>query len=209
MKKFYLLFVAFLLVVFVYPLCAQIQIGPKAGLNISNLAGDEAEIFGESFDSKNGFTGGIFFMYQVNKFFAIQPEAYYTMKGATLDIMGIDITATFNYVEVPFLLKLIIPVEGSNVRPSIFAGPSVGFNTTAKLKAEANGQSEEEDIDDVMSTEFSLAFGGGLGFMVGNNELGFDVRYILGLSTIDDSEANDDIKNTVIAFNLYFGFSVQ
>ena len=187
------------------------KLGPKVGINIASVVGDDANFFGMDLDSRTGFAGGIFFMYQFSDLFAIQPEAYYTMKGATLKINGADLTFSFDYIEVPFLLKLIIPVEGSNIRPSVFAGPSVGINTTAKITGEANGESDEHDLkDDTKSTDFSLAFGGGIGFMVGSNELGFDVRYILGLSSIDDTSSNaDDIKNTVIAFNIYFGFSVQ
>jgi hypothetical protein len=209
MKNLFLLSLTFLLILFIPPLNAQPQIGPKAGLNIANVAGDDADILGESLDSRTGFTGGIFFMYQFSNLFAIQPEAYYTMKGATRNINGFEFTFAVDYIEVPFLLKLIIPVEGSNVRPSIFAGPSVGFNTTAKVKLEADGESGEDDIkEDVTSTDFGLVFGGGIGFMVGTNELGFDIRYILGLSTLDDTSDNLDIKNTVIAFNVYFGFSL-
>jgi hypothetical protein len=188
---------------------AQMQIGPKAGLNIANIGGDDSDFLGQSLDSRTGFSGGIFFMYQFSNLFAVQPEAYYSMKGATLDVMGVDITLSFDYIEVPLLLKLIIPVEGSSVRPSIFAGPAVGFNTNAKIKGEFEGESEEQDLkDDTKSTDFSLVFGGGVGFMVGKNELGVDVRYILGLSTIDDSSDAADLKNNVINFNVYFGFSL-
>jgi hypothetical protein len=189
---------------------AQTQIGPKAGVNIANLGGGDADnLIGESLDSKTGFSGGLFFMYQFNNMFAIQPEAFYSMKGATYSEGGEELTLTLDYIEVPLLIKLLIPVEGSNVRPSIFAGPAVGFNTTSKAKIEVNGQSEEEDLkEDTKSTDFSLAFGGGVGFMVGKNELGVDVRYILGLSTIDDSSDAWDLKNNVINFNVYFGFSL-
>ncbi len=208
MKNLFLSSLTFLLTLFITPLNAQMQIGPKAGLNIANIVGDDANFFGLDLDSRTGFTGGIFFMYQFSDLFAIQPEVYYTMKGATSNIGGIDITFSIDYIEVPVLLKVIIPVEGSNIRPSIFAGPSLGFNSTAKLKIEADGESAEEDLEDIKSTEFGLVFGGGLGFIIGKNELGFDIRYILGLTTLDDSDFNGDIKNTVIAFNVYFGFSL-
>jgi hypothetical protein len=189
---------------------AQMQIGPKVGVNIANLGGDDAdELIGESLDSKTGFGGGIFFMYQFSNMFAIQPEAYYSMKGATYKENGGELTITLDYFEVPLLLKLIIPVEGSNIRPSIFAGPSVGFNTTAKSKVEFEGESAEEDLENVKKTEFGFVFGGGLGFLIGKNELGFDIRYILGLSTIDDSSDAADLKNTAFSFNVYFGFSLQ
>ena len=211
MKNLFLLSLTFLLTLFIPPLNAQMQIGFKAGLNIANATGDDANIGGTDLNSRTGFNGGIFFMYQFSDLFAIQPEAYYTMKGATADIMGIvDLTLSFDYIEVPVLLKLIIPVEGSNIRPTILVGPSLGFNTTAKLKLEADGESEETDLkDDTKSTDFGLVFGGGIGIMIGKNELGFDIRYILGLSSIDDTSSNaDDIKNAVISFNMYFGFSL-
>ena len=189
---------------------AQMQIGPKAGLNMANLGGDDSDFLGETLDSRTGFNFGIFFMYQFSNMFAIQPEVYYSMKGATLNIMDVDLTISFDYIEVPVLLKLVIPVEGSNIRPSIFAGPAIGFNTTAKLKGEADGDSAEEDIkENVKSTDFGLVFGGGLGFMIGKNELGVDIRYILGLSSIDDSSDEIDLKNTAFSFNVYFGFSLQ
>jgi len=210
MKNLCLLSFTFLLILFILPLNAQPQFCLKAGLNIANAVGDDANIGGTDLDSRTGFSGGVFFMYKFSDLFAIQPEAYYTMKGATLNINGVDITFAFDYIEVPLLLKLIIPVEGSNIRPSIFAGPSVGFNSTAKIKVEADGESAEEDVSDMIeSTEFGLVLGGGLGFLIGGNELGFNIRYILGLTTLDNESDNpDDLKNAVISFNVYFGFSL-
>ena len=210
MKNFFTFLLVF--VAFTSLSLAQMQIGPKAGLNIANLGGDDADqlLEGQSLDSKTGFAGGLFFMYQFSKMFAIQPEAYYTMKGATYSESGVDLTISLDYIEVPLLFKFLIPVEGSNIRPSIFAGPAVGFNMTAKTEVEFEGETQENDIkDDTKSTEFSLAFGGGIGFMVGKNELGVDVRYILGLTTIDDSSDPLDLKNNVINVNAYFGFSLQ
>jgi hypothetical protein len=209
MKKVFTLF--FVLSLFSVMSYAQMQVGVKAGLNIANIGGSDADqLVGQSLDSKTAFAGGVFFMYQFSDMFAIQPEAYYSMKGATYSESGADLTISLDYIEVPLLLKFIIPIKGSNIRPSIFAGPSVGFNTTAKSKVEYQGQSMENDFkDDTKSTEFSLAFGGGIGFPVGNGELGVDIRYILGLSTFDDSSDPYDLKNNVINFNLYYGFSLK
>ncbi len=206
MKKF--LTLLFVLTVFSMISFAQMQAGLKAGVNISNLSGDDAG----SPDSKTGFAFGGFFMYQFSPMFAIQPEAYYTMKGATekMDFSGttVDLTYTLDYIEIPVLFKFLIPIQGSGVRPAIFAGPFLGINTTAKVKAEFDGQSQEEDLTDTKSTEFGLQFGGGIGFPVGKGELGVDLRYILGLSTIDDSADEADVKNNVININLYYGFSL-
>lgn len=207
MKKFFT--VLFILLLFSSFTFSQMQFGVKAGLNIANIGGSDADkLVGRSLDSKTGFTGGVFFNYQFNNLFAIQPEAYYSMKGATYSEGGAKLTISLDYIEIPVLLKLLIPVQGSNIKPSIFAGPAIGFNTTHKYKVEFNGQTQEEDIQNTKSTDFSLAFGGGIGFMIGKNELAFDVRYILGLTTIDDSSDSYDLKNNVINFNLLFGFSL-
>ena len=181
----------------------QIQLGPKVGVNIAKLT---------DYDSNLGFACGIFLQFQISNLFAIQPEAYYTMKGATYpNHQFSDATLILNYIEVPVLIKLIIPVEGSIIRPSVYAGPVISFNTTAEFKSEVydRGLIEIWDIsDDIQSTDFSLAFGGGMGFIVGSNELGFDVRYILGLKSVFDTSSEVDIKNSVINFNIFYGFSL-
>ena len=210
MKKFFILL--FVLSIFSMLSYGQMMIGPKAGVNIASISGDDADqiLEGQTLDSKTGFAGGLFFMYQFSNMFAIQPEAYYTMKGATYSESGADLTISLDYIEVPILVKFIIPIEGSAIKPSIFAGPSIGFNMTAKSKVEFDGESQENDFkDETKSTEFSLAFGGGLGFPVGNGELGVDIRYILGMSTFDDSSDPWDLKNNVINFNLYYGFNLK
>jgi hypothetical protein len=208
-KLFTLLFVFSIFSMLSY---AQMQAGLKAGLNIASIGGDDADqiLEGQSLDSKTGFAGGLFFTYQFSNMFAIQPEAYYTMKGATYSEGGADLTISLDYIEVPILVKFIIPIQGSNIKPSIFAGPAIGFNMTAKSKVEFEGESQENDFkDETKSTEFSLAFGGGIGFPVGNGELGVDIRYILGMSTFDDSSDPWDLKNNVINFNLYYGFNLK
>jgi hypothetical protein len=213
MKKiftFLLLIVAFTSLSF-----AQLEVGLKAGGNIASWSGDDVGGTNgfPATDSKFGFAFGGFLIYQFSPIFSVQPEAYYTMKGATdkIDVSGstINLTWSADYIEIPVLLKLMIPVRGSNINPAIFAGPFVGINTTHKGKAEGDGQSAEADISNFKSTEFGLQFGGGLGFSAGNGELGFDIRYILGLTTLDDSANASDIKNNVINFNVFYGFSLR
>jgi hypothetical protein len=209
MKKLFTVILVF--VAFTSISLAQMQIGVKAGLNIANQGGDDADnLFETSLDSRTGFNGGLFFMYQFNNLLAIQPEAYYTMKGAATNLTGTDITLKLDYVEIPVLFKVVIPTEGMNLKPSLFVGPAIAFNTSAKIKGEYQGQSAEVDIDTlVKSTDFSLIFGGGLGFMIGNNELGVDIRYELGLTSWDDESDPFDVKNNVLSFNAYFGFTLQ
>lgn len=194
---------------------AQMQLGVKGGLNIANVGGSDADYLVDedveiNLDSRTGFEGGLFFMYQFNKMFAIQPEAYYTMKGATYSEDQGELCLSLDYIEVPVLFKLLIPIQGSNVRPTVFVGPSVGFNTTAKVTIDYNGDTilDLDLKDETTSTEFCLVFGGGIGFGVGNNEVGVEVRYILGLNSFDDASDPYDVTNNVLNFNAYFGFTL-
>lgn len=207
MKKF-LSILSIVILLFAINTSAQTHYGLKAGLNISNLNGSDAG----NVDSRTGFLGGAFFAYDFNNMFSIQPEAFYSMKGAkqTESINGQTITGTFklDYIEIPVLLKLNIPLEsGSTVRPSIFVGPALDIKVASTVEVEAGGQSASADLENINSTDFGLVFGGALGFDVSGHELGFDVRYTLGLTTVFDSSIDADVKNGVISIAAYFGFN--
>jgi hypothetical protein len=184
--------------------------GVKGGLNIANLGGSDIE----GADSRTAFVFGVFVDVPLSDILSIQPEALYSMQGAKdkgdLDGTTADFTLKLDYIQIPVLVKVNVPVEGSNVKPSIFAGPALGINTTAKAKIESGGVSAEVDLKDldapIKSTDFSLVFGAGIGFGAGSMTIGFDARYWLGLSSIDDSAANGDIKNKVIQFMASLGF---
>lgn len=184
---------------------AQIKFGAKAGLNISNVSGDDAG----SPDSKVGLVLGGLIQYQFAKMFGLQPELLFSMKGASEEGGGVKSDLSLNYIELPILVKFLIPLEGNkSLVPSLYAGPSIGYNVSADLEQTANNQSQSTDIsDDVETLDFGLAFGGGIEFPIGNNNLGFDVRYTLGLSSWDNSGADADVKNTAISLNATFVFN--
>lgn len=193
-----------LVVALVVPSFGQVAIskGIKGGINFANLGGSDVE----DTDSRTAFNVGVFAGIQLANILYLQPEVLYTMKGATqkFDFQGTTIKTTvkLTYLEIPVLFRLNVPVQGSNVAPNFFAGPALAFKLSAKAKAEGGGQSAEEDIEEVKSTDFSLVFGAGLGV----GPVSFDVRYSLGLSSIDDSAENADVKNNVISINGAFSF---
>ncbi len=184
-----------------------IKLGVKGGVNLAKLGGSDAG----STESKAGFVAGGFVEFMLGNMFAIQPEVLYSQKGAKESIGGDEVKLKVDYVEVPLLLKLNIPIEGSKVHPSVYAGPAVAFKASCKLAADIGGVSASESCDDagleIKSTDFGLAFGGGVSFDVGGAEVGVDVRYTLGLSSIDDFSDPDDIKNQVISIMGTVGFS--
>lgn len=189
--------------------------GLKGGMNIANLHGKDVkeleEEMGVDFVSKMGFCAGGFITYNLNDMFAIQPELLFTMKGAKAEreILGetVKVTMKLNYLEIPVLAKLSIPTPG-NVRPSLFVGPSLAIKLSSKFKTEIAGISEEEDIEELKSTDFGLVFGGGIDFGLGRGKLTVDARYTLGLTKVHEPEEGEeiDIKNGAISIMVGYFF---
>jgi len=91
------------------------------------------------------------------------------------------------------------------VTPCLFAGPYLAFN----LSAESYIDDQEFDIkDQVKSTDYGLVIGGGLDYNLLVGQLIFDARYVLGLTSIDDTTDADDVKNTGIMIMAGYGFSM-
>ena len=109
--------------------------GVKVGLNLSTFTGDDADWEGVDKKMRIGFAIGGFITYEINEMFALQPELYYSMQGAKYKSSeGEDGTLIFkyNYIQVPILAKVNIPVEGS-VAPNIFLGPAIGIKVSSKI----------------------------------------------------------------------------
>lgn len=160
--------------------------GIKGGLNLANVGGDGVE----DVDYKAGLNLGAFVSIPTGAMFAIQPEAYFSQKGAKSG----SVKSSFNYLEIPVLLKLSPSLPGDFVRPIFFAGPSAGILMGAKAG--------DFDIKDELKTaDFGLTIGGGVEF----GKLSIDARYNLGLSSINKDAADElaaAVKNRAITVML-------
>jgi hypothetical protein len=177
---------------------AQGSFGLKGGLN---LAKQKIEFDGASatLDTRVGFHVGGYFNYAFNDQFSLQPELLYNSIGSQAN----DVVFKFNYISSPIVLKYN-PVPIFNIH----AGPQLGFLLSAKA---TDGDDSEDVKEDIKPLDFGFAFGGGLDFASGVN---FSVRYVLGLSNIDDTDVDPSsslvidpsLKNNVIQFSLGFTF---
>ena len=68
------------------------------------------------------------------------------------------------------------------------------------------GVSIEVDIEDVRGVDLGLALGGGVGFGAGPGEVVVDTRYTLGLTSVDESEWDMDVKNGAISLMVGYSF---
>jgi len=173
---------------------AQIQFGVKAGLNLSNLSlspkSSEA-----SFSFKPDFNAGGLVFIPISEMLALQPEVMYSGQGAKVKSGSESGTYNFGYINIPVLLKY-------HHESGFFAelGPQVGFNISAKAKAD--GQSQDLK-DEIKSTDFSGVFG--LGYLSSIN-LGIDARYNLGFANIVKNSSDTKLKNGVIQVSVFYMF---
>jgi hypothetical protein len=184
---------------------------------VSNLEEEDEFDFG----TKTGLIIGCFYRFDLGASFSIQPEAYFSMKGTKAAgeesafgvLYSYDFRLKLNYLEIPILLKYKFPANGK-LKPSLFAGPYLGFNNSAKAFARVESESmgieetEEEDIsDDVKNTEFGITVGASLDYDIGHSSIIIDVRYSFGLTGILDDPYPDAPVSKNGVFSLMLGFA--
>lgn len=107
------------------------------------------------------------------------------------------------------MAKLVISTHG-NIQPNLFIGPALDILLSARYELECAGESEEDDIEYVKSTDIGLVFGGGLDIGGEQRKLTVEVRYTLGLTSIykPPKYANRtlDVKNGVFSFLVGLAF---
>ena len=173
--------------------------GFMGGLNLANVTGDDVE----DNEIKLCFGGGVFMNFPMTEVISLQPELLYMMKGMELGTYD-DAGVRMSYIDIPVLAKFTVPMDGA-FAPCFFAGPYIGFNTSA----ESYNEDDVYDLkDQIKSTDYGLVLGGGVDYAIGEGILIFDARYAIGLTTIDDTTNEDDVKNTGIIFMVGYGFNL-
>lgn len=177
--------------------------GLKGGMNISNMSADPQEL--EDGDSLKSFAFGAWYGLPLNRRFTFQPEAFYSVKGDAETVDGFTSSTKVSYLDVPVLAKMGF-MHGGSVQPSLFVGPSVALNLSAKSKFEGEGSDIEVDVKDQMNTfDVGLVVGGGVDIPVGRRNFGLELRYSKGLTNAAGDDANGDATNDVIAVLGSFG----
>lgn len=183
--------------------------GVKVGLNLANIGGSDAKdnFMGESPSNKMGFAAGAYILYPMNESITMRVEALYSQKGAKAEgtedfsyygysgSIDYKIEATITYIEIPILFQYDIQSSG-NMKPCVFAGPYLAMKMGAKLKVTVEDDTETDDIEDVKGMDYGIIVGVGAKL---TEKISVDARYSMGLTSIDDSDEDFDLKNKVIA----------
>jgi hypothetical protein len=167
----------------------KISAGLKAGLNLSSQSIDYS---GADYSALPGFQAGAFGHVKFTHW-AIQPEVVYSMQGTRIKTGDTSLDATFSYVNVPVVVKyFFVP------RFAVAFGPQLGFLTCAK--SDYHPVTKEPYPEQVYTraykkTDFGLSAGltweAYEGWQV-------DLRYTLGLTSINDFPDVAETKNNVM-----------
>ena len=177
---------------------AQTTFGVAAGLNVSNLSGDDAA---NSLDPRLGFSGGLFANAPLGTSGVyVQPEVRYSMKGATDGTNNSNNDATFaiDYLEIPVLVGYAAPVTQNGLMVGAYVGPSLGI----KLRENLSTGVGSLDSDIIKTTDVGAA----VGATVGAGPFGVDARYTFGLTNILDSGNNSDLRNNAFTIGATYRF---
>ncbi len=187
----------------------QVRLGIKGGFNYSTL-------FAKDVDNTSAITGyhiGFYGKLPVAGMVSIQPELYFTIKGADVTYDNLIATGqvryTFNYIELPVLLMV-------NMTPNfnVHAGPFASFLINGKVEHMKNVSlfdfEQNLDTSDFKRLETGFALGAGIDIA----SISIGMRYLLGLSKIgkeksflDTTYTFPDARNGL--FNFYISLSLN
>ena len=205
---------------FALAVSAQIEFGVKGGLNVSEFSADRYQPvniggypqFFRNFPRK-GINAGVLLSIPLSKHLSLQPEAVFSEQGATAKPSNqYTVSSTqeyqYNWLNFPILLKY-------SWNSGLFAetGPQIGLLLNAEIAQTVVGalytsyynvNNQYKPID--------LGWTVGVGYMSPIN-LGFDIRYTLGLSNITNISANETapvqmggLKNSVVQIGVFYQF---
>lgn len=190
-------------------------IGAKAGLSLATLGADAKDLLGGSLKNRTGLTAGGFVTRELSGVWSLRGEVLFTAKGTTAEDTGEKATVKLNYIQIPVMLQVGIPIEGhAGFQPYLAAGPSVAFELSCDLEVESGSQSLKESCADedveTKSVDFGVVFGVGALISAGSGSLIFDIDYALGLTNINDTPGTDvfDVTNRAWAFTVGYGIPV-
>ncbi len=177
------------------------QYGVILGLNLANLTGEGVPI---DATTKAGLTFGLDFQYKFSRYWSIEPQALYSMRGATSFAESI----VLNYIEFPLLLKYSIVVSPrAPVFTNLFIGPSFAINVVSKDNVNFNGENISVDLkDSTKAFEYGIVAGAGLDFDLGSSVFNVGARYTFGISTINNFVEKHVWRNGVFAITIGYSF---
>jgi opacity protein-like surface antigen len=197
-------------------------VGVKGGVNSSNFnqsSSTGTEPLGAT-SAKSGLMGGLYAAFGLTEIFGLQLEAVYTQRGVKSDEPQEATSAklSLDYVQFPALVTARIPLNGTRLRPLLYAGPAIAFETSCDISGTVEAVEVSFDCDapevnmERKKTDFGLMFGAGLEYPMGGIVLGAEARYTLGLTNLNDdpqTQADERVRSRTWSFLATIGIPFE
>jgi hypothetical protein len=193
------------------PMATATRFGLEGGVNFAKLEyTNDAAGTTESVNGHTSFHVGAFVNVPLGSMFRFQPGVSFSGQGADLTTKFTSGTVTASQEMEQSLHYINIPMMLQYQNPSGFfveVGPQPGFLISAKAKDISAGSTSGSSTDNKKEFDtFNIDAVGGLGYLT-RIGLGFNVRYVYGLSNIfedNNTKAGLEAKNRVLQVGLVY-----
>lgn len=151
------------------------SMGIVAGVDFATLNGSDIS---DGAGTRTGFQGGLFYAIPLGTAgWAIEPEALYSMQGATYDNTAFKGTYAVDYIKIPILVKWSKNPGGKGVYA--MAGPTIGFNVSCNDSGtdKASNTSYDGSCETEDNVSAKTTFSGDVGLGFSNGRFGLEGRY--------------------------------
>lgn len=185
MKKLYIFFLP-LMMLFSEAQAQEVELGAKAGMNVSNL--------GKSgYLARIGYHVGGTAEFITTPFFSIQTELVYSLQGAAIDRTQ-NIYLNYHYLNLPVLAKAYFYEDAS-----FEIGMQYGFLMKAVNRSDVY---TDEITSQVNRNDFAAVFG--LNYKLGDS-FNFGLRYNLGITNTQKQDVIYENRRTNRVLHISFG----
>lgn len=186
-NKYFLSVIAALIMSTIFAHQAQSQFvsyGIKGGLNMANIAGNDA---GDT-EPRNGFHVGGFLGISLLGIVAAEGGAYYSQKGYITSLTETEVISS--YIDVPVVVKFSpLPLF------HFFAGPQASFLIDNKIGDVSN-------VEGMRTVDMALVVGAGINIPMG---IRLSAGYDYGFTSLDETDTFE-VYNRVIKFTVGYKF---
>lgn len=212
---------------------AQLQIGPKLGVNLfrQGLSEQGSQVFTSSFIP--GFNAGVGIEYSFGGRFSVALDALYSQKGGfnqskvPLQFENVNIPVFYeyqdrlNYLNFPVFIKYYL--RGKDFGMNLQAGIELGFLMGASnSKGKLTNPNDATDITEIqksdynlgdgpfdtyLKSDFGIMFGAGFFYELDAGRIIADLRYHHGTSNVlNTSLESQEVSNRGISFSVGYMF---
>jgi hypothetical protein len=184
------------------------SVGPKGGLAVTSLRGDDAG----DIEARTTWFYGIFTNFQLGKVFALQPELLLTERGADVTSNNVRSNISINYFEVPVLAKLRLPLANEVIFPHILFGPNFAFRTDVDFTSTdtQSGGAISVSTDDIRKSDIGGLVGAGVDIQTQGSGIFFtlDGRYGWSFQDLNDNDNMIALRHSGWMFAVGVGFRI-